>query len=89
RSPVLLTQLLAANAERQKDASTDAWQTFDAALSAAAIVVPLAQLSSVYERGPNVEQAPVSPVFSNADPANVALGSTRPGDTARSPTATP
>ena len=89
RTPALLTQLLAANAERQKDASTAAWQTFDTTLSAASIVLPLAQLSSVYERGPNVEQAPVSPVFSNADPANVALGSTRPGDPARSPTPTP
>lgn len=89
RSPTLLTQLLAANAERQKDASTAAWQAFDTTLNAAAVVFPLAQLSSLYGRGPNVEQAPVSPVFSNADPANVALGSTRPGDPARSPTPTP
>ncbi|HEX4017073.1 MAG TPA: ABC transporter substrate-binding protein [Frankiaceae bacterium] len=89
RPPMLLTQLLAANAEREKDASTAAWEAFDTTLTAAAIVVPLAQLNSVYPRGANVEQAPVSPVFSNADPANVALGSTRPGDTAQSPTATP
>ena len=89
RPPTLLTALLAANAERQKEASTTAWQTFDTALNAAAVVIPLAQLSTVYPRGPNVEQAPVSPVFSNADPANVALGSTRQGDPARSPTATP
>jgi ABC-type transport system substrate-binding protein len=89
RSPVFLTQLLAANGERQKDASTAAWQAFDTTLNAAAVVLPLAQLSSVYARGPNVEQAPVSPGFSNADPANVALGSTRPGDPARTPTPTP
>jgi hypothetical protein len=89
RPPTLLTQLLAANAEREKDASTTTWETFDTTLNAAAVVIPLAQLSTVYARGTNVEQAPVSPVFSNADPANVALGSTRPGDPARSPTATP
>ncbi len=89
RPPTLLAQLLTANGERQKEASTTAWQTFDTALNAAAVVIPLAQLSTVYPRGPNVEQAPVSPVFSNADPANVALGSTRQGDPARSPTATP
>ncbi len=89
RPPTLLTLLLAANAEREKDASTTTWETFDTTLTAAAVVIPLAQLSTVYARGTNVEQAPVSPVFSNADPANVALGSTRPGDPAQSPTATP
>ena len=75
--------------QRQKDAATTAWETVDANVLAQAIVVPLAQLSAVYLRGTNVEQAPISPVFSNADPANVALGSTRPGDPAPSPAATP
>ncbi len=89
RSPLLLSQLLSANAQRQEDASIAAWESFDTGLTAAAIVIPLAQLSTVYPRGPNVESAPISPVFSNADPANVALGSTRPGDAARSPTPTP
>ncbi len=89
RPPLLLSQLLSANAQRQEDASIVAWESFDTGLTAAAIVIPLAQLSTVYPRGPNVEFAPISPVFSNADPANVALGSTRPGDPARSPTPTP
>jgi hypothetical protein len=89
RSPVFLTQLLAANAERDKDSSTAAWEAFDTTLTNAAIVIPLAQLSSVYPRGANVEHAPVSPGYSNADPANVALGSTRPGDPARTPAPTP
>ncbi|HEX4430118.1 MAG TPA: ABC transporter substrate-binding protein [Frankiaceae bacterium] len=89
RSPVFLTQLLAANAERDKDSSTAAWEAFDTTLTNAAIVIPLAQLSSVYPRGANVEHAPVSPGYSNADPANVALGSTRPGDPARTPVPTP
>jgi hypothetical protein len=86
---VFLTQLLAANAERDKDSSTAAWEAFDTTLTNAAIVIPLAQLSSVYPRGANVEHAPVSPGYSNADPANVALGSTRPGDPARTPVPTP
>ena len=89
RPPGVLTQLLAATAQRQKDAATAAWAALDASLAAQAIVIPLAQLSAVYPRGPNVEQAPISPVFSNADPANVALGSTRPGDPALSPSPTP
>ena len=89
RPPLLFTQLMTANSERQREASLNGWAAFDVTLSNAAIIVPLAQLSTVYPRGENVEQAPISPTFSNADPANVALGSTRPGDPARSPTATP
>jgi peptide/nickel transport system substrate-binding protein len=89
RSPLWLSQMLTAVAERQETPAKDAWDAVNSNLSAAAVVVPLAQLNTVYLRGTNVEQAPISPVFSNADPANVALGSTRPGDPARSPTATP
>jgi peptide/nickel transport system substrate-binding protein len=89
RSQIWLSQLLTATAERQAAAAKSAWEAVTANVTAAAVVVPLAQLNMVYLRGPNVEHAPVSPVFSNADPANVALGSTRQGDTARSPSATP
>jgi hypothetical protein len=85
----MLSQLLTATAQRQKDAATAAWVAVNATLTTQAVVVPLAQMSTIYPRGPNVEQAPISPVFANADPANVALGSTRPGDPARSPTPTP
>jgi hypothetical protein len=89
RSPVQRSQMLTATAQRQKDGATAAWTALGAAIDAQAIVVPLAQLNTVYPRGPNVEQAPISPLFGNADPANVALGSTRPGDPARTPTPTP
>jgi peptide/nickel transport system substrate-binding protein len=89
RSPQWLGLMLGATAERQATAAVAGWQAVDSTLSTAAVIVPLAQLSTVYPRGPNVEQAPISPLFANADPANVALGSTRPGDPARTPTPTP
>ena len=84
-----LSQMLAANSERRGDVAIASWTSFDNTLTNAAIIIPLAQLSTVYARGPNVEQAPISPTFANADPANVALGSTRPGDPHESPTPTP
>ena len=89
RAPQWLGLLLGATAQRQQAAAEAGWQAVESTLTTAAVVVPLAQLSTVYPRGPNVEQAPISPLFANADPANVALGSTRPGDPARSPTPTP
>src|SRR6185312_12185735 len=89
RAPQWLGLLLGATAQRQQAAAEAGWQTVENTLTTAAVVVPLAQVSTVYLRGPNVEQAPISPLFANADPANVALGSTRPGDPARTPTPTP
>ncbi len=92
-SPVLsrtyTTQLLAAVAETETKAALKAWDALDTRIEESARLIPLAELSGVYPRGTNVAHAPTVPTFSNADPTNAALGSTRPGDPARSPTPTP
>jgi peptide/nickel transport system substrate-binding protein len=88
-APALASQMLTATAERDTTASVEAWDTLRTALEQSAALVSLAQLSGVYARGPNVVYAPTAPTFSNADPANVALGSTLAGDPSRGPTPTP
>ncbi len=92
-SPVLsrtyFAQLLAAVAETETKAALKAWDALDTRIEESARLIPLAELSGVYPRGSNVAHAPTVPTFTNADPTNAALGSTRPGDPARSPTPTP
>lgn len=82
-------QLLAAAGLDDTAAALRAWDALQATLANAAEFVALAQVSAVYPRGPNVAQAPTVPTLSNADPANVSLGSTRPGEPSRTPPATP
>ena len=82
-------QLLAAVAGTEKTSTLKAWDALDARLDQAATLIPIALLNGVYARGPNVANEPTVPTFSNADPTNVALGSTRVGDPARSATSTP
>ena len=83
------TELLRAVAETGANASLSAWNALSSRLEQAAVLIPLAQLNGVYPRGPNVAHAPTVATFSNADPTNVALGSTLPGDTSESQSPTP
>ncbi len=89
RSPLLAAQMITAVAARDSTASIAAWEALRTGLEQAAELVPLAQLDGVYPRGMNVAHAPTVATFSNADPTNVSLGSTRAGEPARSATPTP
>jgi hypothetical protein len=82
-------QLLVAAGLNDTAAALQAWNALRATLTSAAEFVALAQVSAVYPRGANVAQAPTVPTVSNADPANVSLGSTRPGEPTRSAPTTP
>ncbi len=89
RSTVYAGQMLAANAQRESAASVQAWQSLSNTIANASVIIPLAQLSAVYPRGSNLANAPITPTLANADPTNVALGSTRPGDPSQGATPTP
>ena len=87
RSPSFVAAMDAAVAARDSAASITLWDALRATLTQTATLLPLATVDAVYPRGPNVAHAPIVATFSNADPTNVALGSTRPSEPAR--TATP
>jgi ABC-type transport system substrate-binding protein len=87
RSSTFVAVMEAAVAGRDSDTTIELWNRLQARLTETASLLPLAVVDGVYPRGANVAHAPTVPTFMNADPANVALGSTRPGDPAR--TATP
>ena len=87
RSSTFVVALEAAVAGRDSDTSIKLWGRLQERLTETASLLPLAVVDGVYPRGPNVAHAPTVPTFSNADPTNVALGSTRPSEPAR--TATP
>ncbi len=89
RSPMWVTRMFAAAGEQESAAMQQAWQALRNTLTDAAVIAPLATIDGVYPRGPNLAHAPTVATFSNADPTNVSLGSTRPGEPARSPTAKP
>jgi hypothetical protein len=88
RSSTFVVALEAAVAGRDSDTSIKLWGRLQESLTETASLLPLAVVDGVYPRGPNVAHAPTVPTFSNADPTNVALGSTRPSDPARSATPT-
>jgi peptide/nickel transport system substrate-binding protein len=87
RSSTFVVALEAAVAGRDSDTSIKLWGRLQERLTETASLLPLAVVDGVYPRGPNVAHAPTVPTFSNADPTNVALGSTRPSEPTR--TATP
>jgi peptide/nickel transport system substrate-binding protein len=89
RSASSFTRMLQATAARESDTSIELWERLRANLTTIASLLPLAELDSVYPRGPNVAHAPTVPTFSNADPTNVSLGSTRPTEPSRTATPTP
>ncbi len=89
RSPVGYQLLRLALRTTGGDAETKAWKALRAFLASSATLLPLADLNAVYPRGLNVAYAPTVPTFSNVDPTNVSLGSTRTGEPARTPTPTP
>jgi ABC-type transport system substrate-binding protein len=89
RSSRSIGQLLAATAETEREATTKAWTALRTVLASTASILPLAEVQGLYPTGANVASAPVIATAANADPTNVSLGSTRPAEPARSPTATP
>ena len=88
RSSTSVVAMQAAVAARTSDTSIELWGQLQTSLTQSAFLVPLAVVAAVYPRGSNVAHAPTVPTFSNADPTNVALGSTRPSEPARSATPT-
>ncbi|MCW2549739.1 MAG: hypothetical protein JWN96_4199, partial [Mycobacterium sp.] len=89
RSATWVVAMNTAVAAKSSDASIKAWGTLQSSVTQTATLLPLADIDAVYPRGPNVAHAPTVPTFSNADPTNVALGSTRPSEPARTATPTP
>jgi peptide/nickel transport system substrate-binding protein len=86
RSATFVVSMEAAVAGRDSDTSIELWGRLQARLTQTASLLPLAVVDGVYPRGANVAHAPTVATLSNADPTNVALGSTRPSEPARSAT---
>jgi hypothetical protein len=69
-------------AENSADAVARQELALSSTLSGDASFVGVLRLATVRTTGPNVGQNPPLALLGNADPANVALGVTRPGESA-------
>jgi peptide/nickel transport system substrate-binding protein len=86
RSPAWLTEMAAALGEESASRSVARQTGLATTITRDGAVMGLATVATVRTAGPNVGQSPALALLGNVDPANVALGVTRPGE---SPTSAP
>jgi hypothetical protein len=84
RSPAWLTEMAASLGEQNASTSANRQLALAATIQGDGALMPLAGIATVRTMGPNVGQIPPVPLLGNADPANVALGVTRPGESSSS-----
>jgi peptide/nickel transport system substrate-binding protein len=80
RSQAWLTEMAAGLGEERPAAVAERELALASAISQDGAVIGLLRLGTVRTTGPNVGQIPPLVLLGNADPANVALGVTRPGE---------
>jgi peptide/nickel transport system substrate-binding protein len=86
RSPAWLTEMAAALGEESASRSVARQTGLATTITRDGAVMGLATVATVRTAGPNVGHSPALALLGNVDPANVALGVTRPGE---SPTSAP